>query len=169
MTSSNLLPEDVQCPNCGVELKLSEEERTRRQFTCSVCRESFTVALDAKYCPECGVEYRADIVECSDCKVPLVASLPEDAPEQEPENYLEVMSTYNVADLAVIKSLLEAEKIVYYLHGENFHAMTPWVQPVKIFVRADHIETAKELLFSLDLHATAVSLTTKFKDSEDEK
>lgn len=169
MANQNLLPEEVQCPNCGVELKLNEEERTRRQFTCSVCRESFTVALDAKYCPECGAEYRPEIVECSDCKVPLVASLPEDATEQEPENYLEVMSTYNVADLAVIKSLLEAEKIAYYLHGENFHAMTPWVQPVKIFVREDHMEAAKDLLFSLDLHATAVSLTTEGEGDEEEK
>ena len=169
MASSNLLPEEVQCPNCGVELKLNEQERTQRQFTCSVCRESFTVEREAMYCPQCHAEYRPDIIECGDCRVPLVEFLPETSPLSEPDNYLEVMATYNAADLAVIKSLLEAEKIAYYLHGENFHAMTPWVQPVKIFVREDHMETAKELLFSLDLHATAVSLTTESEDGEDEK
>ncbi len=166
MAAPNLLPEDVQCPNCGVELKLSEEERTHRQFTCSVCGESFTVSLDAKYCPECGAEYRAEIAECSDCKVPLVEALPDDAAEQEPENYLEVMSTYNIGDLAVIKSVLDGEQVVYYLHNENFHALNPWIQPVKIFVREDHVETARELLQGLDLHAMAVSLTSEQKDDD---
>lgn len=169
MANQNLLPEDAQCPNCGAELKLNEEERTRRQFTCSVCRESFTVEREAMYCPQCRAEYRPDIVTCGDCRVPLVEFLPEAEALPEQDTYLEVMATYNVADLAVIKSLLEAEKVAYYLHGENFHAMTPWVQPVKIFVREDHMETAKELLFSLDLHATAVSLTTEGEESDDEK
>lgn len=164
MNTPNLLPEDVQCPNCGVALKLNEEERTRRQFTCSVCRESFTVSFDAKYCPECGAEYRPEIAECADCKVPLVAFLPEDATAHEPEQYLEAMSSYNVGDLAVIKSVLEGNQIAFYLHNENFHALNPWIQPVKIFVREDHMETARELLLGLDLHATAVSLTTEQKD-----
>ncbi len=166
MTPLNLLPEDVQCPNCGVELKLNEEERTRRQFICSVCRESFTVSLDTKYCPECGAEYRPEIVECADCKVPLVATLPDEATEREPDTYLEIMSSYNVGDLAVIKSVLEGNQIAFYLHNENFHALNPWIQPVKIFVREDHMETARELLLGLDLQATAVSLTTEQKDDD---
>ncbi len=169
MATLNLLPEEVQCPNCGVELKLSEEERTRRQFTCSVCSESFTVKPDARYCPECGAEYQPNMIECSDCKVPLVEALRDDAPEQEPENYLEVMSTYNIGDLAVIKSVLDGERIAYYLHNENFHALNPWIQPVKIFVREDHMETARELLQGLELHVMAISLTTEHEDGDDEK
>lgn len=169
MTAPNLLPEDVQCPNCGVELKLSEEERTRRQFTCSVCRESFTVALDAKYCPECGAEFRPKMTECADCKVPLSDTFVGETPKPAPDQYLEVMSTYNIADLAVIKGLFEGEKIEYYLQGENFHAVMSWVQPVKIFVREDHVDMAKELLFGLNLHATAAgSLTTKLEEEDDD-
>ena len=29
------------------------------------------------YCPECGAEYRPGFPECAECRVPLVASLPE--------------------------------------------------------------------------------------------
>ena len=166
MTSSNLLPEEVQCPNCGVELKLNEEERARRQFTCSVCRESFTVSPEAKYCPECGAEYRPEISACADCHVPLVEALPVDTAEQEPEKFLEVMSTYNIGDLAVIKSVLDGEQVAYYLHNENFHALNPWIKPVKIFVRENHVEMARELLQGLDLHAMAISLTTEQKDDD---
>ncbi|NUO81807.1 DUF2007 domain-containing protein [candidate division KSB1 bacterium] len=166
MNPLNLLPEDVQCPNCGVELKLSEEERTRRQFTCSVCRESFTVKPDAMYCPQCGAEYRPEIIECSDCRVPLVETLTEEAPEQEPDKYVEIMSTFNAADMAVIKSILDMEKIAYYLHDENFHAIYPAIQPVKIFVREDQVETAIELLQVLDSQVTTSSQTTEEGDDE---
>lgn len=167
MAALSLLPEEIQCPNCGVALKLNAQERMQRQFACSACRESFTVSLDAKYCPECGAEYRPEIAECSDCKVPLVDTLPqEDLRSHEADKYVEVMASYNVADLAVIKSVLDSEGIAYYLHGENFHAMTPWIQPVKIFVREEQLETARELLFELNLHATAVSLTTEQKDDD---
>jgi hypothetical protein len=61
------------------------------------------------------------------------------------------------------------EKISHYLQAENFHAIYPAIQPVKIFVREDHWETAKEPLFSLDLHAAAVSLTTESDGDEEKK
>jgi hypothetical protein len=36
------------------------------------------------YCPQCGAEYRPGFVQCSDCLVPLVDRLPEDAAPPSP-------------------------------------------------------------------------------------
>ncbi len=166
MTTSNLLPEDVQCPNCGAELTLTEHERTRREFNCTVCRENFSVKPEALYCPQCGAEYRPEIKQCADCKVPLVESLAEETAAHTPDNYVEVLSTFNVADLAMIKSVFEGENIQYHLFGENFQALTPAVQPVRLFVLEDHVESALDLLHVMDLHATAVSPTTEQKDDD---
>ena len=37
------LPEDILCPRCGTDLKLSKAERINRKFKCSQCNETFDV------------------------------------------------------------------------------------------------------------------------------
>jgi hypothetical protein len=38
-----LLPDEIQCPDCGADLKLNDIERKERKFTCFECKETFVV------------------------------------------------------------------------------------------------------------------------------
>lgn len=121
------------------------------------------------FCPNCRAEYVDGITECSDCHIPLVEELPE---EMEPENlpaYVKVLVTFNSADLVVIKSLLEGAGLDYYIEGENFHYLgVPPAQSVKLVVREDQAEAAKELLSGLDLRGWSVTRSAESDDDEAE-
>ena len=107
------------------------------------------------FCPECKAEYREDIAVCSTCQVHLVEALPPE-PEQEFIEYEEVLRTYNPADIAFVKSLLEGENITYFFQGEFFNQMEPPVIPVRLLVRKDQTELAKEILQGTQLTFMAV-------------
>jgi hypothetical protein len=114
------------------------------------------------FCPHCRAEYRDGFHVCSDCGVDLVDALP---PEPEPEfvNLKEVLATYNPADVAFLKSLLESEGIQYFFKGEHFLYMRPSADPVRLMVREDQVEEALELLKDVDLSVTGISLGRKSK------
>jgi len=62
------------------------------------------------FCPKCGAEYRQGFSVRADCDSDLVDELPQ---EEEPQftEYVELLGTYNPADVALIKSILDAENI----------------------------------------------------------
>jgi len=106
------------------------------------------------FCPKCRTEYRKGFTKCSDCEIPLVDELPPEAspePELRPDyvNYVHLLSTCNLADIALIKSVLDGEGIVYYFQGESFTYLM--AQPTKLMVNEDDIERAKELINELEL------------------
>jgi hypothetical protein len=102
------------------------------------------------FCPKCKTEYREGFSVCADCNVDLVRELP---PEPTPEyiKYEQIMVTYNPADVALIKSILDAEDIIYYFHGENFMHVRPLVELARLMVDKEDAESAKELLKNLNL------------------
>jgi hypothetical protein len=102
------------------------------------------------FCPNCKAEYRQGFEKCDDCNVSLVAELPPE-PETEYVDYDEVFTTFNSAEIALMKSLLDSEDIPYFFHGETFVQMTGLAVPAKLMVKKDHVETAKELLKDLKL------------------
>jgi predicted amidophosphoribosyltransferase len=67
------------------------------------------------FCPKCRTEYREGFYVCSDCNFNLVDELPDLPAEERPEfiEYVEVMGTYNPADVALIKSILDSENMTY--------------------------------------------------------
>ena len=107
------------------------------------------------FCPKCRTEYRKGFTTCADCEIPLVDELPPEPPP-EPEQkleyveYMHLLSTYNLADIALIKSVLDSENITYFFQGENFAYLL--VQPTKLMVSKDDIERAKELIRDLNLN-----------------
>ena len=115
------------------------------------------------FCPTCRAEYREGFHVCADCNVDLVDEL---TPEPEPEfvNLKEVLATYNPADVAFLKSLLESEGIQYFFKGEHFMYMRPLADPVRLMVREDQVEDALELLKDVDLSVTGISLGGKAKE-----
>jgi putative signal transducing protein len=95
------------------------------------------------YCPNCRSEYRPGFTRCNDCDVGLVAELP---PEQEPEfvDLVEVLSTADVGQISLIKSILGAEEIPYLPQGENFNLGRTIA--VTFLVPREYLEQAKEVL-----------------------
>ena len=102
------------------------------------------------FCPNCRAEYRQGFEKCEDCDVALVAELPPE-PVTEFVDYEEVFATFNPAEIALMKSLLESEQIPHFFHGENFVQLYALAMPAKLFVGKDHVETARELLKDLRL------------------
>ena len=98
------------------------------------------------FCPKCKSEYKQGITECPECNVALVYELP---PEPETKfakvEVEEVYSTFNLADVALIKSILDAEDIEYYFKGE-FSFRKPLVEPVRLIVKKSDAERVRELL-----------------------
>ncbi|HDS29216.1 MAG TPA: DUF2007 domain-containing protein [Candidatus Acetothermia bacterium] len=63
----------------------------------------------------------------------------------------ELVATSNPAEIALIKSLLDAEGIPYLAQGEGFHGVRMLVEPVRFLVPEQDLETARPLLEGLTL------------------
>jgi hypothetical protein len=68
-----------------------------------------------------------------------------------------LISTFNAADLAIIKSVLDNEEIEYQVQGEFFNMAEPLVQPARVFVPADEKDRARKALEPLKLTYLGVS------------
>jgi len=117
------------------------------------------------FCPKCRAEYREGFTECADCKVPLVSELPPE-PKLEYVEYEEVLSTFNMGDIIIIKTILDKEKLTYYFKGDQHHIMRPLVEPARLMVRKDQVQKAIEILKDLKLSYMAFVID---KDSEENK
>ncbi len=109
------------------------------------------------FCPKCKSEYREGFSVCADCNVNLVSELPHEVGPEYIE-YEEVLATYNPADVALIKSILDAEEIIYFFHGENFMHVEPLVQPARLMVDKKKAGVARELLKDLNLSIMGVNI-----------
>jgi len=66
---------------------------------------------------------------------------------KEPSDALvEILRTYNRADMAIIESILSANGIEHTVAGGNIY-----YSPMKVLVRADHVGAAYELVKKLKL------------------
>ena len=73
------------------------------------------------------------------------------------EKYVELLSSINQGDVALIESILQDGNIDYYMVGENFLSMRPAIEPVRFFVNETQKNSAVELLKNLDFHIWAFS------------
>ena len=73
-------------------------------------------------------------------------------------DYKEVLATYNPADIAFLKSVLESEGIQYFFKGEHFMYVRPLADPVRLMVRTDQVAKAADLLKDVNLSVTAINL-----------
>ena len=101
------------------------------------------------FCPKCRSEYREGFTECADCHVELIpelAPLTAESKSIEYVEYKELLSTYNLADIAFIESILDSEKIIYFMQNEEFNTLTFSPQPVRVMVNTDQFDEAQKLL-----------------------
>ncbi len=117
------------------------------------------------FCPICRVEYRQGFNKCSDCGVELVAELPPEPPKAEPEfvDYKEVLITFNPADIAFIKSVLDGENITYFFQGENFLRMEPMALPARLMVKTDQVDKVVEILKDIKLKFLGINVSDDSK------
>ena len=77
------------------------------------------------FCPKCKCEYRGGFDECSDCLVPLVAELPDEAlpVSQAPKEplrdfkFVTLKETCNPAVISYLQSIFKAEGIPFHISG----------------------------------------------------
>ncbi len=100
------------------------------------------------FCPECRAEYMEGITVCVDCNVPLVPELPPE-PKQEDVEFEEVLLASNMVEIALIKSILDEEGIVYYLQQfQHDYAFTDGAPPT-LMVKRDQVEEVRRILQDL--------------------
>ena len=108
------------------------------------------------FCPECKAEYVDGIVECADCHVPLVASLPEKAENEtqtgEPVEWVPLLTTTYEADIAFLKSVLDSEGIAFWVDGEHRGIIRRGNMGSVFYVDAARLQDAQNLVRDLDLN-----------------
>jgi flagellar biosynthesis/type III secretory pathway M-ring protein FliF/YscJ len=70
-------------------------------------------------------------------------------PKCKDEEFVEVFSTYNQSDIALIKSVLDGESIHYFFSGESTIMMIGAGSYARLLVKADEAQRAKEILQEL--------------------
>jgi len=78
-------------------------------------------------CPDCKSEYVSGIYQCPDCDVPLIYELaPEPVNHSEvefSENFIRIYSPANSQENALIKMILDREKIPYFFRNEENYGL----------------------------------------------
>lgn len=123
-------------------------------------------------CPNCKAEIELTEdeaeekkVHCPNCEA--LIDLRFDPPHAlQRDNYIELLSSLNQGDIALLKSILDDGQIDYYVFGEGTLGTQPFLFPVRFFVNADQIELAKELLKNFDLKIFGPSAGTYEEDPE---
>lgn len=65
--------------------------------------------------------------------------------------FVPVMETHNAGDRVLIKSLLDAEGLVYYIQNEFVAPYLFNALPMRIMVRKDQAASARDILKDVDL------------------
>ena len=102
------------------------------------------------FCPICKAEYRPGFTHCSDCNAELVSELLSDRPK-EVHDMVTLYSPNSEIELAMIKSLLDAERVNYFVKNENFGSMEVGPQIALfnrriIMVQDNQLENASTLI-----------------------
>ncbi|MBF0551969.1 MAG: DUF2007 domain-containing protein [Deltaproteobacteria bacterium] len=87
-------------------------------------------------------------------------------PAPEFVDYDEVLGTFNPADIAIIKSILDTTDIVYFFQGEHFGYMEPLALPTRLMVRKDQVQEATELIRDLRLSFRGVNLSNDQEEDD---
>ena len=72
-------------------------------------------------------------------------------PDQDTMDFKLILEVRNAGDQAFIKSLLDAEGIVYYMQGEHVAPYLYNALPMRLMVRKDQADLVRELLKDFQL------------------
>lgn len=66
-------------------------------------------------------------------------------------DYVMILETHNAGDRVFIKSLFDAEGIVYFIQGENVAPYLFNALPMRVMVKKDQAEKAREIVRDVKL------------------
>ena len=72
-------------------------------------------------------------------------------PDRDTMGFELILEVRNAGDQALIKSMLDAEGIIYYLQGEHVAPYLYHALPMRLMVRKDQAALARELLKDFEL------------------
>jgi hypothetical protein len=156
------------------------------------CDECLTEGYEYYYCskPECKAACDAELmpaeITCPNCSSAISLSLEERETKkihcpscealidftnngekiQEPVEYIEFLTTMNIGDVALIKSILDDGQISYYVTGENFLTLEPLIQPARFFVTKGQFVEAAELLKDYKMNIFGASVNQQAENEE---
>jgi hypothetical protein len=84
--------------------------------------------------------------------------------KKEFNGFVPILETCNAGDRVFIKSILDAEGIVYYIQGENVAPYLYNALPMRVMVRQDQAAEAGDILKDIEL-TYSFSFRKKWKDS----
>ena len=71
--------------------------------------------------------------------------------DREPSEFEFILEIRSTSDQVFLKSMLDAEGIVYFIQGEHVAPYLYHAVPMRLMVRKDHAATARELLKNFEL------------------
>lgn len=165
------------CHSCGKDYCESCLDEGKEFYYCRKpeCQKLFLAELNPEIlpinfeCPNCSEEMELSEAErisgkvhCPGCEALIdFKVIPPKILTK--ENYIELLSSLNQGDIALIKSILGNSNVDYYIFGENFLSVDPLIQPARFYINSDQVEEAKELLKDFKLHIWGAS-----KNEQDE-
>ena len=64
--------------------------------------------------------------------------------------FVEILITFNPAEIAFNKSIHDAYGIDYYFKGEHFQTAGPLSGPARLMIRNDQVEKTRQLIKDVD-------------------
>ena len=101
------------------------------------------------FCPQCRAEYRDGFDVCADCDVKLVEALPTE-PQPDYVEFKHILDTYNPADIAILKSILQSENVIYYFQGDHL-TLRPYGAPARLMVEKNQAAFVQRLIKDIKL------------------
>lgn len=83
----------------------------------------------------------------------------------ESAQFVEVFSTFNPADVSILRSVLDGQGIDYYIKGEHFSTWRPMVDPARLMVRREQAEIVRPILKDLHLSFVAIGRQASWEES----
>jgi len=167
------------CHNCGQHFCADCLSEGKEYYYCQApeCQTALNKELNPASipgeitCPSCKAvvqlnkdELLKHLFRCPECDSLINVSIkgPEIIEDRE---YVEILSSLNQPDIAVLHSVLDDAGLDYYITGQNFLSVRPLLEPARVFVASDQVEQAKELLKDFEVHLFGFS-TQKEVDEE---
>ena len=167
------------CHNCGKHFCAECLSEGKEYYYCKSpdCQNAFQMEINPSStpgevtCPACKAvvqlnsdELRKHLFRCPECESLINVSI--NGPEIiEDREYIEILSSLNQPDIAVLHSVLDDAGLDYYITGQNFLSIRPLLEPARVFVASDQVDQARELLKDFEIHLFGFS-NQKMEDEE---